>query len=161
MNSSETPKAKPGQYLTFILRGQTYGVPIGAIREINQITDISVVPETPSFVAGVINLRGKVIPVIDLRLKFSMPIVERTRDSCIIIIQNDTGTVGVIVDAVSSVVDFSPAQLEPTPVMGEKAKLSFIIGMGKSEGKVIILLDIVAALLTEDFIETYDLRVVA
>lgn len=149
--------AKPGQYLTFMLKSQLYGVPIGAVREINRVTDITNVPQTPKFVAGVMNLRGKVVPVVDLRLKFGMESTEQTKQTCIIVIESDSGQVGMIVDSVSGVIDLSANQIEPAPVMGNEEKLAFVMGMGKIENAVLILVDIVQALSKDhlsDYIET-------
>src|SRR3989338_8702379 len=109
----ETMKAKPGQYLTFVLKSQSYGVPIGAIREINRLTDITEVPQTPNFVAGVMNLRGKVVPVVDLRLKFEMEAATPTKQTCIIVIDGESEQVGIIVDSVTGVIDLSPEHIEP------------------------------------------------
>ncbi len=138
--------AKPGQFLTFVLRGQSYGVPIETVREINRITGIAPVPKTPAYVAGVINLRGKVIPVVDLGLRFEFSEVSITKESCIIVIESNHGQVGTIVDAVSGVVTLAGDQIEPPPHLGDADKTSFIIGMGKTENDVIILVDTVYAL---------------
>lgn len=138
--------SKIKQYLTFALKGQPYGVPIEAIREINRVTDITPVPQTPPFVAGVMNLRGKVIPVVDLRMKFGMEETAHTKHTCIIVIESDTGHVGMIVDAVSGVIDLTEEQIEPRPVMGEESRLAYVIGMGKIDNSVVILVDIVKAL---------------
>lgn len=138
--------AGPGQYLTFILCGQSYAVPIESVREINRMCDIAPVPQTPKYVAGVINLRGKVIPVVDLRLRFDFPKTTVTKESCIIVIESKHGQVGTIVDAVSGVVDLRQDQIEPPPHLGDDESLSFIIGMGKTDQEVIILVDTVNAL---------------
>ncbi len=143
-------QARPGQYLTFMLRKQAYGVPIGTVREINRVTDITPVPQTPHFVAGVMNLRGKVIPVVDLRLKFGMESEGRTKETCIIVIEAESGQVGMIVDSVSGVIDLVTTQIEPAPVMGDEKRLGFVMGMGKVEQTVIILVDIVRALGKEE-----------
>jgi purine-binding chemotaxis protein CheW len=143
--------ASPGQYLTFVLGRQSYGVPIATVREINRLSEITQVPQTPAFVAGVMNLRGKVIPVVSLRLKFSMETAVHTKETCIIVIEAETGQVGMIVDSVSSVIDLTAAQLEPSPSMGESAKDSFVMGMGKMEDKVLILIDIVRCLSKDNF----------
>ena len=145
--------AKPGQYLTFEIRNQCYGVPIATVREINRVTDITAVPHTPSFVAGVMNLRGKVIPVVNLRLKFEFEAAAHTRQTCIIVIEGDSGQVGMIVDSVTGVIDLVQTQIEPAPVMGDQDKLSFVTGMGKAETGVIILVDIVRALSIAELIE--------
>lgn len=143
--------AKPGQYLTLLLKSQYYGVPIGTVREINQIGDVVPVPHTPEFVLGVMNLRGKVIPVVDLRKKFGMESAPRTRETCIVVIDGQAGQIGMVVDAVSEVVELAASQIEPSPVLGEESKLSFVRGMGKMEAKVIILVDVVSALSKDEF----------
>jgi purine-binding chemotaxis protein CheW len=138
--------AQPGQYLTFVLKGQSYGVAIGTVREINQVLDITPVPQTPSFVAGVMNLRGKVVPVVNLRLKFGMEDLAFTKQTCIIVVETDGGHVGMIVDRVSGVADFKADQIEASPTLGEETKMSYIIGMGKIERQVVVLVDIQKAL---------------
>jgi purine-binding chemotaxis protein CheW len=143
---SDSVKAQPGQYLTFQLMTEQYGVPIETVREINRVGEITPVPRTPDFVKGVMNLRGKIIPVINLRVRFGMPSQDYTRDTCIIVIDTDFGQVGMIVDAVKEVADLTQAQIEPPPVLGNEKTMSFIRGMGKIEDKVIILVDVVSAL---------------
>lgn len=138
--------AQPGQYLTFFLKGQSYGVAIGTVREINQVLDITPVPQTPSFVAGVMNLRGKVVPVVNLRLKLGMEDTAFTKQTCIIVVETDGGQVGMIVDRVAGVVDFKGEQIEAPPTLGEASKMSFIVGMGKLEKEVVVLIDIQNAL---------------
>lgn len=135
-----------GQFLTFILKGQVYGVPIESVQEINRMIEITEVPRTSDFVKGVINLRGKVIPVVDLRLKFGMAEAELTRNSCIVVIEGDNGDIGIIVDAVNSVTNFSAEQVQPPPSMGNDEHINFVIGMGKSDDRVVILVDIVSCL---------------
>ena len=142
--------AKPGQYLTFRLKGQTYGVPIGSVREINRLTKIIEVPQTPAFVAGVINLRGKVIPIVTLRLKFGLENTEHTKNTCIIVIDGECGQVGMIVDQVSGVMDLVDEQIEATPEIGDAAKLRHVIGMAKANDTVIILVDVARTLSKEE-----------
>ena len=146
---SETTKAQPGQYLTFQLMNEQYGVPIETVREINRVGEITPVPRTPDFVKGVMNLRGKIIPVINLRVRFGMSSQEYIRDTCIIVIDTDFGQVGMIVDAVKEVADLAQNQIGPAPVLGNERTMSFIRGMGKIEDKVIILVDVVSALSQE------------
>jgi purine-binding chemotaxis protein CheW len=142
-------KAKAGQYLTFQLKHEQYGVPIETVREINQPTEITPVPRTPVFVKGVMNLRGKIIPVVNLRMKFGMEEVDKTRDTCIIVIDTEIGQVGMIVDSVKEVVDLHEAQIEPPPMLGNDRTLTFVRGMGKIEQRVIILVDVVSAFSSE------------
>lgn len=146
---SEKFKAQPGQYLTFQLMSEQYGVAIETVREINQYGEVTPVPRTPDFVKGVMNLRGKIIPVINLRLKFGMDSQSNTRDTCIIVIDTEIGQVGMIVDSVKEVVDLQATQIEPAPVLGNEKSMSFVRGMGKIDNRVVILVDIVSAFSVE------------
>lgn len=147
--SESSQKAKAGQYLTFQLMNEQYGVAIETVREINQYGEVTPVPKTPSYVKGVMNLRGKIIPVVNLRIKFGMDAQDVSRDTCIIVIDTHIGQVGMIVDAVREVVDLQDAQIEPPPVLGNEKTMSFVRGMGKIENKVVILVDVVAAFSTD------------
>ena len=137
---------KEGKYLTFTLAGEEYGISILKVKEIIGMMPITSVPRTPDFVKGVINLRGKVIPVVDLRLKFGMEEMDYTDRTCIIVveIQTQTGTVmiGIVVDAVSEVLNIKEDLIEETPTFGAKMDTDYILGMAKMEGGVKILLDI-------------------
>ncbi len=146
--------AKSGQYLTFQLAGRGYGVPVTHVREINQLTEITPVPRTPVFVAGVTNLRGKIIPVVDLRLKLGLEAGQATRSTCIVVIESGARALGVIVDAVSSVIELGASQIEPAPELGDQSRLRFVLGMGKFENQVIILLDVAATLSAEELEQT-------
>jgi len=140
-NNPETNSLE-GKYLTFILNNEEYGLEILKVREIIGVMDITPVPQTPSFIKGIINLRGKVIPVVDLRLKFVMPEIEYTKETCIIVVDISNRLMGIIVDTVSEVLDIAAKDIEPTPSLGSDIKTDFILGMGKIKGKVKILLDI-------------------
>ncbi len=131
-----------GKYLTFILCDEEYGLEILKVREIIGVMDITAVPQTPNFIKGVINLRGKVIPVVDLRLKFGMPETEYTKETCIIVVDVQGLLMGIVVDTVSEVMDIAEADIEPPPAFGSAIKTNFILGMGKVKGKVKILLSI-------------------
>jgi purine-binding chemotaxis protein CheW len=135
-----------GQYLTFMLKNQIYGVPISLVKEINRVTDITSVPQAPDYVAGVINLRGKIVPTIDLRRKFGMEPTEHTRSTCIIVLESQQGPVGVIVDSVSAVIDLTDSQIEPPPILGKDESSNYLIGMGKLENQVVILINILKSL---------------
>ncbi len=139
-----------GKYLTFALGDEEYGLEILRVREIMGLMDITAVPRTPPHVKGVINLRGKVIPVIDLRLKFGMPPVEYTQETCIIVVDVNGQQTGIIVDKVSEVLDIAAEDIEPAPEFGDTVETSFILGMGKVKGKVKTLLDIAKVLGGED-----------
>lgn len=130
-----------GKYLTFKLGEEEYGVQILKVREIIGLMDITKVPQMPGYVKGVINLRGKVIPVIDLRSKFGLPEVEYTDQTCIIVIDVG-GMVGTIVDSVQEVADISGGEIEPPPPLGSDVDSAFILGLAKSKDNVKILLDI-------------------
>ena len=147
-------KAKEGKYLTFVLAKEEYGVEILKVREIIGLMEITSVPRTPDFVKGVINLRGSVIPVIDLRLKFDMPGVEYTQETCIIVVtvEVDGGSVlmGIIVDTVSEVLDIGDSEIEPAPAFGGNINTDYILGMGKVKDTVKILLDIAKVLHAEE-----------
>jgi purine-binding chemotaxis protein CheW len=139
-------EAKEGKYLTFTLAEEEYGIGILKIKEIIGMMPITTVPQTPNFLKGVINLRGKVIPVIDLRIRFGMESVDYTERTCIIVVEIDgiSGTVqiGIVVDAVSEVLNITGKDIEDTPIFGTKLDTTNILGMAKMEGGVKILLDI-------------------
>lgn len=153
-----TGKAKAGQYLTFQLMKESYGVTIETVREINQFGEITPVPKTPAFIKGVMNLRGKIIPVVNLRAKFGMEPQDVTRDTCIIVIDTEIGQVGMIVDSVREVVDFKEAQIESAPVLGNHQIMSFVKGLGKLEDKVVILIDIASVFSTEQMSQISELQ---
>jgi len=146
----ETPVtriAQEGKFLSFVLGAEEYGLEILKVQEINGMMGITRVPRTPDYVKGVINLRGRVIPIVSLRQKFQMPLVEDTEKTCIIVVQvnyEDTElTMGIIVDEVSEVLNIAGDQIEPAPSFGGGMdETDYITGMGKLEDKVVILLDI-------------------
>ena len=142
---------KAGKYLTFALGDEEYGLEILKVREIIQMMDITAVPRTPSQVKGVINLRGKVIPVVDLRLKMGMLEAERTDMTCVIVVSVGEVEVGIIVDKVSEVLDIAGDDIEASPSFGA-VNTDFILGMGKSNDRVTILLDISKLLSSEDVV---------
>lgn len=145
---------REGKYLTFTLAEEEYGIGILKIKEIIGMMPITSVPKTPEFVKGVINLRGKVIPVIDLRLRFGMEELEYTERTCIIVveIEGQAGImlIGIVVDAVSEVLNIKSEDMESTPTFGAKLETQYIMGMAKMEGGVKILLDIDQVLNTEE-----------
>ena len=145
---------KTGKYLTFFLEDEEYGIGILKVKEIIGMMPITSVPRTPKFVKGVINLRGKVIPVMDLRLKFSMETISYSDRTCIIVVeiesQNATVLIGVVVDAVSEVLNINEGDIEETPTFGSKLDTDYILGMAKMEGGVKILLDIDRVLSAEE-----------
>jgi len=144
--SELTLHAEPGKYLTFHLAGEFYGMGILKVQEIIGIMAVTHVPKMPKFVRGVINLRGQVIPVVELRSKFDLPHADDTEKTCIIVVQVGQGstlaTIGLIVDEVAEVVNLQANQLEPTPTFGADVDTKFIQGIGKMNDRVIMLLDI-------------------
>lgn len=149
-------RAGAGMYLTFVLGKEEYGLEILKVREINGLMDITSVPKMPEYVKGVINLRGSVIPVIDLRLKFGLPPAEYTQETCIIVVEasleGEGVQMGIVVDTVSEVLNIATADIEAPPSFGGHVSTEFILGMGKVKGKVKILLDI-NSILTNDELE--------
>ena len=130
-----------GKFLTFRLADGEYGIEILKVREINGVMDITAVPQMPIYMKGVINLRGKVIPIVDLRLKFGLPEVEQTEQTCTIVV-NVGKEIGIIVDTVSEVLDIPGESIEPPPSLGATVDTDFILGMGKANNGVKILLNI-------------------
>jgi purine-binding chemotaxis protein CheW len=137
---------KEGKYLTFTLAEEEYGIGILKVKEIIGMMTVTTVPQTPDFVKGVINLRGKVIPVMDLRLRFGMEAIDYNDRTCIIVveIEGSAGTiqVGIVVDSVSEVLNIKGEDIEETPTFGAKLNTDYILGMAKMEDSVKILLDI-------------------
>jgi purine-binding chemotaxis protein CheW len=137
---------RAGKYLTFLIGKEEFGVGVLKVREIMGIQDITAVPQTPAYLKGVINLRGKVIPVVDLRLKFGLPAIEYTKRTCIIVAQvkgaADSLLMGIVVDEVSEVLTLTAADIEDTPDFGANVETHYILGMAKTKGRVKILLDI-------------------
>jgi purine-binding chemotaxis protein CheW len=158
-NTSASPAAgnaaaKAGKYLTFKLAAEEYGLEILKVQEIIGMMKVTRVPKVPAFIRGVINLRGKVIPVVDLRPKFGMPAQADTDRSCIIVVQIGNGetrvTTGILVDDVSEVLNIAGEQIEAPPSFGMSISTDFILGMGKVGHKVVMLLDIDKALASGD-----------
>jgi purine-binding chemotaxis protein CheW len=153
--SSRNRSALGGKYLTFRLGKEQYGLEILKVREIMGWINITPVPKAPPAVRGVLNLRGKIIPVIDLRRKFEMDSVETTDRTCIIVVdvqvRSQSADVGIIVDNVSEVLNINSQDIGPPPVLGCDLDTNFILGMAKSSESVTILLDIESVLSESDF----------
>ena len=136
---------KTSQYLTFKLDNEIYAMDITTVREVLDITQITKVPQMPDFMCGVINLRGSVVPVVDLRLKFGLEKAASVREACIVIIEiilDDEETVlGILVDSVQEVINLEPEQIDPPPRIGTRLKTQFIKGMGKKDKEFIIILE--------------------
>ena len=145
-NGSSAMAGLAGKYLTFRMADEEYGVEILKVHQIIGMLPVTHVPRMPSFVRGVINLRGKILPVVDMRLKFGLQSTEDTPRTCIIVLQvpnqQDFLTMGIIVDEVSEVIDISDDQVEPTPGFGADVPTDFLLGIGKAEEKIIMLLDV-------------------
>jgi purine-binding chemotaxis protein CheW len=143
-----------GKYLSFHVGPEEFAIGVLGVREIMGMQDVTAVPHTPVYVKGIINLRGKVVPVIDLRLKFGMPATEYTARTCIVVVDvpGDGASVlmGVIVDAVSEVVNIMSGEIENAPDFGEGVSIPYLIGIAKSKGKVKLLLDIEKVLTTSE-----------
>lgn len=136
-----------GKYLTFTLGHESYGIGVLKVREIIRVPDITAVPQMPDYVKGVINLRGKVIPVADLRVKFQLTDIKNTERTCIVVVQVKLPSgaqplIGLIVDSVEEVVNIPGADIEPTPDFGSTLDTEYILGMAKVKGAVKTLLDI-------------------
>lgn len=146
-----------GKYLTFRLGREEYGIGILKVREIVALMDITPVPLTALYIRGVVNLRGKIIPVVDMRRKFSLPETEASRETCIIttMVQGKEGPVltGLLVDGVSEVVQVAEADMEPVPALGEDMKLDFVMGLSKAKGRVVVLLDMDKVMQEQDLQE--------
>lgn len=148
------------QYLTFTLDDEVFALDIGKVREVLDFTDITKVPQTPDYMRGVINLRGAVVPVVDLRLKFGMPMTDKTVHTCVIITEftvgSETIVLGAMADSVREVLDLEPEQIEPVPKIGTRLDTDFICGMGKQNDRFIMILDIERIFSTEDMVTLRD-----
>ncbi|MBW1697250.1 MAG: chemotaxis protein CheW [Deltaproteobacteria bacterium] len=143
---TEEAVSQATQYLTFTLGDEDFALEIGKVREVLDYTTITKVPGMPAFLSGVINLRGNVVPVIDLRLKLGMSAIKRTVDTCIVIvevfIEDELTQMGALADSVKEVIDLDASQISPPPRLSTKLNNDFIKGMGKQDEKFLIILDI-------------------
>jgi purine-binding chemotaxis protein CheW len=134
------------QYLTFKLDNEVFATDVAKVREVLDLTAITAIPKTPEFMAGVINLRGSVVPVVDLRLCFEMTKTVSTRNTCIVVvevlIENEPIVIGALADSVEEVIDLEPEQIQPPPRIGSQIRTDFIKGMGKRDTQFIMILDI-------------------
>lgn len=142
------------QYLTFRLERESFAIDVAQVREVLDLTAITSVPRTPDFMLGVINLRGNVVPVIDLRLRFGLASAETTRESCIIVmeirLEDETVVIGALADAVEEVLDMQAGDIEAAPRLGARVNVDFIKGVGKREEQFIMILDIDRIFAAED-----------
>lgn len=138
--------ALAGKYLTFALGREEYGLPVLKVREIIKVMEVTLVPQVPPHVRGVINLRGKVIPVVDLRLKFGLPEQDYSERTCIIVVDVDLGAsrlmMGIVVDSVSEVLNIASVEVDAAPEFGERVDTDYMLGLAKVKGSVKILLDL-------------------
>jgi purine-binding chemotaxis protein CheW len=143
-----------GQYLTFVLAGEMFAVGLHVVKEIIEYGAVTAVPMMPNFIRGVINLRGSVVPVVDLAVRFSQRQSTLTKKTCIVIIETEIDgerqTVGAVVDAVNAVIDISRQQIEPPPSFGVSVRTDFIEGMAHVDGRVIVILHAPKVLSAED-----------
>src|ERR1700761_2545444 len=134
------------QYLTFKLGNEIFGIDVAKVREILDFTTITEIPRTPEFMSGVINLRGNVVPVVDLRLCFQMSKTVRTRNTCIVVVEvlleSESTVIGALADSVEEVIDLEPDQIKPAPKIGTQIRTDFIKGMGKRDAQFVMILDI-------------------
>jgi methyl-accepting chemotaxis protein len=144
MSVSEITETR--QYLTFRLGNEIFATDVAKVREVLDLTTVTRIPRTPEFMAGVINLRGSVVPVVDLRLCFQMSKTESTRNTCIVVVEvlldNESTVIGALADSVEEVIDLEPSQIEPAPRIGTQIRTDFIRGMGKRDAQFIMILDI-------------------
>ena len=142
------------QYLTFQLSDEIFAIDVSKVREILEFTSITKVPQTPEFMRGVINLRGSVVPVIDLRLNFGMECTEQTVNTCIIVVEvnldGETIVLGALADSVQEVMEMEPDKIEPAPHLGTKLNTEFIKGMGKLDNDFVMILDIDKVFASDD-----------
>ncbi len=157
-----TDIAETTQYLTFKLEDEQFALDISKVREVLEFTTVTKVPRTPEFMRGVINLRGSVVPVLDLRLKFGMTMTEKTVNTCVIIVEvaleGESTVLGTIADSVQEVIELDPEHIEPAPKIGTKLRTEFIKGMGKRDGEFIIILDIDKVFSTEELTLAKDME---
>jgi len=134
------------QYLTFKLDHEVFALDVATVREVLDFTTVTKIPRTPEFMRGVINLRGSVVPVVDLRLAFGMSATEKTVNTCIVVVEvcleGETTIMGALADSVEEVIDLEPEQIQPAPRLGTSIKTDFIRGMGKRDTQFIMILDI-------------------
>lgn len=146
MSATENIQTSSAQYLTFKLDDEVFALDITQVREVLDFTTVTKVPRTPDFMSGVINLRGSVVPVVDMRLKFDMTRTEKTVNTCIIIVEinidGEKVILGALADSVQEVIELEPGQIEPPPRIGTRLNTEFIKGMGKRDEQFLIILDI-------------------
>ena len=150
------------QYLTFKLGNEIFGIDVAKVREILDFTTITEIPRTPEFMSGVINLRGNVVPVVDLRLCFQMSKTVRTRNTCIVVVEvlleSESTVIGALADSVEEVIDMEPDQIKPAPKIGTQIRTDFIKGMGTRDNQFIMILDIDRVFSVEQLVAAREAR---
>jgi purine-binding chemotaxis protein CheW len=145
-NMSATEITETRQYLTFKLGDEVFATDVAKVREVLDFTTITKIPRTPDFMSGVINLRGNVVPVVDLRLCFEMSKTVKTVNTCVVVVEmlldGESTVIGALADSVEEVIDLEPEQIEPAPKIGTQIRTDFIKGMGKRDAQFIMILDI-------------------
>jgi len=149
----ERKKLSGGKFLTFFLAGEEYGIEILSVHEIIGMLPITSVPGTPNYIFGIVNLRGKIIPIVDLRRKFGMESKAQTAETCIIVVNVQGVEVGIVVDRVSEVINIDSGDIEPPPSFGKDVNTDYILGIGKSASKVKILLNIDRVLSADQIVQ--------
>ena len=146
MSTESTEITETRQYLTFKLANEIFATDVAQVREVLDFTTITEIPRTPPFMSGVINLRGSVVPVVDMRLCLEMSKTERTTNTCIIVLEvlldNESTIIGALADSVEEVIDLEPDQIQPAPRIGTQIRTDFIKGMGRRDTQFIMILDI-------------------
>ncbi|MCD9184940.1 MAG: chemotaxis protein CheW [Pyrinomonadaceae bacterium] len=153
---TEIKNRHAGKFLSFFLKQEEYGIEILKVQEIIGLLPITRVPRTPEYMRGVINLRGKIIPVTELRSKFGMEEREETAETCIIVVETSGLEIGVIVDKVSEVLDISAAEIEDVPSFGTEVSTDYLLGIGNTNGRVRLLLDIDRILTVKEAAELHN-----
>jgi purine-binding chemotaxis protein CheW len=153
--SVESEHSVGGKFLTFFLANEEYGIEILKVQEIIGMMSITPVPRTPHFIRGVINLRGKVISIVDLRLKFAMDSIEQTEETCIIVVRSRGLEMGLVVDKVSEVLDIATADIDDVPSFGSDVTTDYLLGIAKTEGRVRLLLAIDQVLSTQEVVSLH------
>ncbi len=155
MSENDISAATVNQYLTFTLNGEVFGIATERVLEVLDYTDITPVPQTPDFLCGVINLRGSIVPVVDMHRKFDLPVSKHTVNTCIIIVSatvdGESTSIGAVADSVREVLDLDPACIEATPRLGTRMNTDFVHGVGKHNEDFILLLNIDTIFSTEQF----------
>ncbi len=161
--STETTEAV--QYLTFKLGNEIFATEVAKVREVLDFTAITAIPRTPEFMSGVINLRGSVVPVVDMRLCLNMSRTERTTNTCIVVLEvqldGEPVVIGALADSVEEVIDLDSSQISPAPQIGMQVRIDFIKGMGKRDAEFIVILDIDRVFSSEDITAMHSTEIAA